>query len=387
MRIEEVERELRNCYQEIEYLQDQLNLQNVEANFMAEQVQSLELKLAGAEKLNDKLKIVSNELVQADSQCLRLMRELKNTKEELIKSDLQRENHEAVILDLQCEIESLKLEITALEQRYVEDERLGQQLAEEKTRTDECFVTLQIQLKEKQHVISCLEDENTALRERMILFHEHANQSPNDVKLDKYLSPSSGNVVPSIAKQTATSQDEIVKDEIEKMAKQIHESGLLVKQLKEELKEVKLKANEEAEDLTQEMAELRYQFTVMLEEESKRRAFVEEASIRRVEDLELQVQNEQERSATAMRRFQEVNELAKKQSTEISKLKRALEKLHLLPKPCQGNKPCFCGYCKIDPIVSGIETSNNVGDLDVICAKKVHHEISTEAEKISSGQY
>lgn len=37
------------------------------------------------------------------------------------------------------------------------------------------------------------------------------------------------------------------------------------------------------------MAELRYQFTVMLEEESKRRAFVEEASIRRVEDLELQV--------------------------------------------------------------------------------------------------
>ncbi|KAG6469133.1 hypothetical protein ZIOFF_073831 [Zingiber officinale] len=350
---------------------------------MAEQVQSLELKLAGAEKLNDKLKIVSNELVQADSQCLRLMRELKNTKEELIKSDLQRENHEAVILDLQCEIESLKLEITALEQRYVEDERLGQQLAEEKTRTDECFVTLQIQLKEKQHVISCLEDENTALRERMILFHEHANQSPNDVKLDKYLRyyskimtqmllpgdldealvqstwkhvrgvvactayyasvcamhvlrrlgmgifqhclPSSGNVVPSIAKQTATSQDEIVKDEIEKMAKQIHESGLLVKQLKEELKEVKLKANEEAEDLTQEMAELRYQFTVMLEEESKRRAFVEEASIRRVEDLELQVQNEQERSATAMRRFQEVNELAKKQSTEISKLKRALE--------------------------------------------------------------
>ncbi|XP_074570966.1 uncharacterized protein LOC141827577 isoform X2 [Curcuma longa] len=296
---------------------------------MAEQVQSLELKLAGAEKLDDKLKIVSNELVQADSQCLRLMRELKNTKEELIMSDLQRENHEAVILDLQCEIESLKLEITALEQRYVEAERLGQQLAEEKARMDECFVTLQNQLKEKQHVISYLEDENTVLRERMTLFHENANQSPNDVELDKYLSPSSGTVVPSMAKLTATSQDEIVTDEIEKMAKQIHESGLLVKQLKEELKEVKLKANEEAEDLTQEMAELRYQFTVMLEEESKRRAFVEEASIRRVEDLELQVQNEQERSATAMRRFQEVNELAKKQSTEISKLKRALEKLHL----------------------------------------------------------
>lgn len=154
---------------------------------MAEQVQSLELKLAGAEKLNDKLKIVSNELVQADSQCLRLMRELKNTKEELIKSDLQRENLEAVILDLQCEIESLKLEITALEQRYVEAERLGQQLAEEKAGMDECFETLQIQLKEKQNMISYLEDENTVLRERMVFFHENANQSSNDVELDKYL--------------------------------------------------------------------------------------------------------------------------------------------------------------------------------------------------------
>lgn len=57
----------------------------------------------------------------------------------------------------------------------------------------------------------------------------------------------------------------------------------------EELREVKLKAKEEAEDLTQEMAELRYQFTDMLEEVSRRRALVEEASIRRVQDLEAQV--------------------------------------------------------------------------------------------------
>lgn len=45
-------------------------------------------------------------------------------------------------------------------------------------------------------------------------------------------SPSAGNVMPSITKLTATSQDEIMKNEIEKMAKQIHESGILVKQLK-----------------------------------------------------------------------------------------------------------------------------------------------------------
>ncbi|URE16913.1 hypothetical protein MUK42_05816 [Musa troglodytarum] len=135
------------------------------------------------------------------------------------------------------------------------------------------------------------------------------------------------NLGPSSAKLAAgTSQDEHVKTEIEKMAKQIHESDL-VNQLKEELREVKLKAKEEAEDLTQEMAELRYQFTGMLEEESRRRALVEEASIRRVQDLEAQVQKEQQKSITALRHFQEVNKLAEKQSMEIRRLKTALENI------------------------------------------------------------
>lgn len=59
--------------------------------------------------------------------------------------------------------------------------------------------------------------------------------------------------------------------------------------LKDELKEEKLKAKEEAEDLTQEMAELRYKMTCLLEEECKRRACIEQASLQRIANLEAQV--------------------------------------------------------------------------------------------------
>lgn len=58
------------------------------------------------------------------------------------------------------------------------------------------------------------------------------------------------------------------------------------------MKVEKLKAKEEAEDLTQEMAEFRYQITDMLEQECKRRACIEQASLQRIEELESQVVEE-----------------------------------------------------------------------------------------------
>ncbi|TQD79233.1 hypothetical protein C1H46_035271 [Malus baccata] len=68
----------------------------------------------------------------------------------------------------------------------------------------------------------------------------------------------------------------------------------LVRRNREELKEEKLKANEEAEDLAQEMAEFslfRYtdRMTGLLEEECKRRACIEQASLHRIAELEAQV--------------------------------------------------------------------------------------------------
>lgn len=57
----------------------------------------------------------------------------------------------------------------------------------------------------------------------------------------------------------------------------------------DELREEKSKAKEEADDLAQEMAELRYQMTGLLEDECKRRACIEQASLQRISELEAQV--------------------------------------------------------------------------------------------------
>lgn len=50
-----------------------------------------------------------------------------------------------------------------------------------------------------------------------------------------------------------------------------------------------MKAKDEAEDMAQEMAELRYQITGLLEEERKRRASIEQVSLQRIAELEAQV--------------------------------------------------------------------------------------------------
>uniref|UniRef100_A0A453B684 Uncharacterized protein n=1 Tax=Aegilops tauschii subsp. strangulata TaxID=200361 RepID=A0A453B684_AEGTS len=111
---------------------------------------------------------------------------------------------------------------------------------------------------------------------------------------------------------------------LEKMGKQNEEPELIIEQLKVELREQKLKAKEDAEDLTQEMAELRYQITGMLEEEYKRRSCIEQAAIQQIQQLEAQVSKEQRKLSGALRQLQESHELADTQATEIKKLKDAL---------------------------------------------------------------
>nr|XP_019709935.1 hyaluronan mediated motility receptor isoform X1 [Elaeis guineensis]XP_019709936.1 hyaluronan mediated motility receptor isoform X1 [Elaeis guineensis] len=357
---QKLERELMNCCQEIEYLQDQLNLRDVEAKFMGEHVHSLELKLAEVNKLHERLRSIGEELVQSDSQRLILLRELKCKEEELKKSAFHIETLDTVILDSQCEIESLKLDITALEQRCLEAERFCRQTDQEKDMMNSQLEELQFRFQEAQQVIHHLENENKKLQEKIQLSERNARECFHKVEeqLQKWLEHCN-NVgfhisyestqafllhtrkelpLPTemctceeflgqfLSKHVAVaSSDEHVKDEIEKLTNQIRESELLVKQLKEELREEKQKAKEEAEDLTQEMAELRYQIMGMLEEECKRRASIEQASIQRIKDLEAQVQKEQKKSVAALRRFQEVLEQAERQSLEVGKLRNALE--------------------------------------------------------------
>ncbi|XP_057519908.1 uncharacterized protein LOC130800413 [Amaranthus tricolor] len=81
----------------------------------------------------------------------------------------------------------------------------------------------------------------------------------------------------------------------EDMSSELVKYEELVKQLKEELKKEKLRSKEEAEDLTQEMAELRYQLTELLEEERKRRSCIEQVSLQRISKLEAQLREEKRR--------------------------------------------------------------------------------------------
>ncbi|KAF8664148.1 hypothetical protein HU200_054896 [Digitaria exilis] len=304
--IEKLETELMNCYQEIDYLQDQLNIRNVEANIMGEHIHSLELKLTELEKFPERVRVMDNELMRSDSQCWLLMEEVRCKEEELQKASLQIEKLESTVLDSQCEIESLKLDLTNLEQKLFDAENFVQHAAEHKAQTDKLLGERELQLHQAQKTIEQLVLENKDLKE-----------------LPSY---KSHNVI------------------LERMARQNEESELVIEQLKEEIREQKLKAKEDAEDLTQEMAELRYQITGMLEEEYKRRSCIEQAAIQHIQELETQVSKEKTKLSGALRRLQESHELARKQAMEIKKLKDALERFNSvnLGTVC---KSCSCGFC------------------------------------------
>lgn len=322
-----------NCYQEIDYLQDQLNIRNVEANIMGEHIHSLELKLTELEKFPERVRVMDNELMRSDSQCWLLMEEVRCKEEELQKASSQIEKLESTVLDSQCEIESLKLDLTNLEQRLFDAESFAQHAAEHKARIDKLLGEHELQLHEAQNNIDQLVLENKQLKELLPIKAHKQSPSTSGDHLDKQLENGG---------HAEYESDNLI---LERMAKQNEESELLIEQLKEELREQKLKAKEDAEDLTQEMAELRYQITGMLDEEYKRRSCIEQAAIQHIQELETQVSKEKTKLSGALRRLQESHELAHKQAMEIKKLKDALERFNSAVNLGTVCKSCSCGFC------------------------------------------
>ncbi|XP_048500285.1 uncharacterized protein LOC104893971 isoform X2 [Beta vulgaris subsp. vulgaris] len=213
-RIQELEKELKNCHQEIDFLQDELNARNADVNHLEERLGSFEMKIVNFDLLEEEVVGLREELKSSNSECDFLVQELGTKETQLHQSRLHIEKLEESIasnaLEYQCEIESLRLEMMAFDQSSCESK---------------------------------------------------------DFK---------GNG--------------------DKMCHDLHEYEELIKQLKEELKKEKFRAKEEAEDLAQEMAELRYQMTELLEEERKRRACIEQASLQRISELEAQLLIEQRKS-------------------------------------------------------------------------------------------
>ena len=201
-----------------DYLQDQLNIRNVEANIMGEHIHSLELKLTELEKFPERVRVMDKELMRSDSQCWLMMEEVRCKEEELQKASSQIEKLESTVLDSQCEIESLKLDLTNLEHRLFDAESFAQHATEHKARIDKLLREHGLQLNEAQKTIDQLVLENKQLKEFSPV--KGPKPSTSGEQLDKTLENGG---------HAEYGSDNLI---LERMAKQNVESELLIEQLK-----------------------------------------------------------------------------------------------------------------------------------------------------------
>ncbi|XP_015572063.1 puff II/9-2 protein isoform X2 [Ricinus communis] len=169
--IQKLERELLNCSQEIDYLQDQLNARNAEVYSLGEHVHELELKLVDMDDLLVKISQLQEELRKSDSECFLLIQELERKEVELQKSvsfiEKLEESVASFTLDSQCEIESMKLDVMALEQACCESKKKQEETTMEKDTMDGLVQELKNQVYDAEEIIQCLEKENKELRVKL----------------------------------------------------------------------------------------------------------------------------------------------------------------------------------------------------------------------------
>ncbi|GAA0162409.1 actin or actin-binding cytoskeletal protein [Lithospermum erythrorhizon] len=324
-RILELERELKNCIQEIDYLQDQVNTRNTE-------VYNLQLKLADIENMGEEIVVLREQVKRSDFEKLVFINELEKKDGELNGSlrciQKLEESISSIGLEYQCELESLKLDLMALEQNSFEANKT-QEVTQENARMSELIKNLELQIHEAEKVIECLHTENKYFMERIEspiikvfykkvkeLMVELETSEINEEVLYRKVKESlhdwqngavlysnelaedrrscSNALAPALPKMVGPGElNADLKEQLDRMSSQIHDYELLVSQLKEELKREKIKAKDNTDDLAQEMAELRYHMTELLEEEHKRRACVEQVALQRIAELEAQLGREE----------------------------------------------------------------------------------------------
>ncbi|XP_057514840.1 LOW QUALITY PROTEIN: uncharacterized protein LOC130796488 [Actinidia eriantha] len=324
-RIQELERELKNCSEEIDYLQDQLNARNEVVYCLSEHVHSLEIKVTDMDSLEEKVGRLTEELNWSNAERLILIKELENKDVELQNSasciEKLEESVSSVALEYQCEIESMRLDLMALKQSSLEAKKFQDEAAQEKARMNELIQDLELQIQNARNNSESLNKENNELREKLDaseintrIFCEKIEEqfegwleNKNGPQLNTESSSqvletdisTCGNILgPLLSRLAAVGATDADFKDI--MSRQIRGYEVLVKQLKEEVKTEKLKAKEEAEDLAQEMAELRYQITGLLEEERKRRACIEQISLQRISELEAQIKKDRRESFSSV---------------------------------------------------------------------------------------
>ncbi|XP_057805062.1 uncharacterized protein LOC131020336 isoform X2 [Salvia miltiorrhiza] len=320
MRITDLERELSNCIQEIDYLQDQLSVRNSSLNYPGEQVCSCRFKLADMEDLEEEVGRLREQIKISEFERLLLMQEVED-KEEAIRCSASRienleESISSMALEYQCEIESIKLDASTLEQNLFKTKKFLEEKTRENSTVNGLIEDLETRNQDAYKVIERLRKENKDLTEKLQFSDLSITTFVKDVEeqLHDWLAkiegqPSSklkidmstyGNVLgPLFSKLAALrATDGDLRNKIADMSRQVDDYERLVRHLKEQLRDERVKAKEEAEDLAQEMAELRYQLTVQLDEECKRRASIENLSLQRISELEAQIVEERKKSTS-----------------------------------------------------------------------------------------
>lgn len=154
-----------------DYLQEQLNARSKEVTSLEEYVHCLKLNLEEMEILQEEVFRLREELQRSNSEKLFLMQQLETKEMELDKLALSTEKLEesisSITLESQCEIESVKLDMIALEQSFFEAKKIQEETVDEKTRMNRLIEELQVSFQDAQKIISSLNKENRELKEKL----------------------------------------------------------------------------------------------------------------------------------------------------------------------------------------------------------------------------
>lgn len=119
------------------------------------------------ERLHEKAGKLEEEVKRSNSECLFLMQKLDDKEKELRESHSNIEKLEESIssltLESQCEIESMKLDMVAMEQRYLETKKVQEEALNLNDKMDRLIGELQNARKN----IESLEKENNELRREL----------------------------------------------------------------------------------------------------------------------------------------------------------------------------------------------------------------------------
>ncbi|KAL0442157.1 UNVERIFIED_CONTAM: hypothetical protein Sradi_0154600, partial [Sesamum radiatum] len=153
------------------YLQDQLNMRNLDLNCLGEQVCSLQLKLSDMEDLAEEVGRLREQMEISEPEKSFLVQDIED-KEVLIRYSASRiekleESISSMALEYQCEIESTKLESVALEHTLFETKKLLEERTQENSRMNELIQDLELRLQEANKVIQGLDKENKDLNGKL----------------------------------------------------------------------------------------------------------------------------------------------------------------------------------------------------------------------------